>query len=386
MNFYFARSAVQQALRLATWKQRWFVQEKKADWRRDRMSAIRILIVDDMETNRAILEQIIADMGYEPVLAESGEQALVSLQDFTPHLVMSDISMPGMDGYELCRILKSNAETRDIPVIFISAYTEAEDIVRGFSMGGDDYITKPFIPEVVKARVDVHLRLYESNRQLKETNRRLQVSVNAQLSQMEQGKKNVLYALANVAAQNAYYDKDHTERICRNCRTLAQGLQLSPLFEDRISDSFIDTIEIAAPLCDIGNIAIPLEILQKKNKLTEEELEIARQHTVIGAKLLSDIRTGSDYNDFMEQAIDIARYHHENWDGSGYPEGRAGEEIPLSARITSLVSVFCALTENRSYRRSHSMDEALSLMKKDAGEKYDPDMFKIYCKIYRQLC
>mgnify|MGYP001045721059 CR=1 FL=1 len=350
------------------------------------MNAIRILIVDDMETNRAILEQIIEDMGYEPVLADSGEQAIELLQGFTPHLVMSDISMPGMNGYELCRILKDHAETRDIPIIFISAFTEAEDVVRGFSMGGDDYITKPFIPEVVKARVGVHLRLYESGRQLRETNRRLQISVNSQLSQIQQGKKNVLYALANVAAQNAYFGEGHTERICKNCRTLAQGLQLSPLFEDRISDSFIDAVEIAAPLCDVGNIAIPMGILQKKDKLTDEELKIARQHTTNGAKLLSDICTGSDYNDFMEHAIDIAHYHHENWDGSGYPEGRIGEDIPLSARIISLVSVFCALTEERSYRKAHSKDEALAMMKEDAGKKYDPDMFQIYCKIYRQLC
>ena len=126
--------------------------------------------------------------------------------------------------------------------------------------------------------------------------------------------------------------------------------------------------------------------MQKRSTLTEEETEIARQHTTIGAKLLSDIRTGSDYNDFIELAIDIAHFHHENWDGSGYPEGRKGEEIPLPARIASLVSVYCALTENRSYRSSLGMDEALSIMEKDAGSKFDPDMFHIYCKIYRQLC
>ena len=158
------------------------------------MSAIRILIVDDMETNRVILEQIIEDMGYQPILAETGEQALGLIQKCMPHLVLSDISMPGMDGYELCRILKSNAETKEIPVIFISAYTEAAEIVRGFDLGGEDYITKPFIPEVVKARVGVHLHLYESNRKLREMNRRLHASVNAQLSQIEQGKKNVFCA------------------------------------------------------------------------------------------------------------------------------------------------------------------------------------------------
>ncbi len=350
------------------------------------MSAIRILIVDDMETNRVILEQIIKDMGYQPILAETGEQALGLIQECIPHLVLSDISMPGMDGYDLCRILKSTAETRDIPGVFISANAETADIVKGFALGGGDYITKPFIPEVVKARVGVHLHLYESNRKLREMNRCLQASVNAQLSQIEQGKKNVLYALADAAAENAYFDEKYTKRVGENCRILAQSLQFSPLFEDRISDSFVETIEIAAPLCDIGNIAIPREILQKMSDLTEEEAAVARRHPIMGAKLLRDIYTDKDYNGFMKMAIDIAGCHHENWNGSGYPEGISGEDIPIAARIASLVIVYCALTEKRPYRPPLSMDEALAVMGKDSGKKYDPDIFRIYCKIYRQLC
>ncbi len=350
------------------------------------MSAVRILIVDDMETNRVILEQMIEDMGYQPILAKTGEEALELIQKYMPQLILSDISMPGMDGFELCRILKSNVETKDIPVIFISAYSETPDIVKGFALGGEDYITKPFIPEVVKARVGVRLHLYESNRKLREMNRRLQASVNAQLSQIEQGKKNVLYALADAAAENAFFDAKYTKRVGENCRILAQSLQLSPLFEDRISDSFVDTIAIAAPLCDIGNIAIPREILQKMSDLTEEEAAVARRHPLMGAKLLSDIYTDKDYNDFMKMAIDIAGCHHENWDGSGYPEGRSGEDIPIAARIASLVIVYCALTEKRSYRPALSMDEALAVMGKDSGKKFDPDMFRVYCKIYRQLC
>ena len=190
----------------------------------------------------------------------------------------------------------------------------------------------------------------------------------------------------DAAAENAYFDEKYTKRVGENCRILAQSLQFSPLFEDRISDSFVETIEIAAPLCDIGNIAIPREILQKMSDLTEEEAAVARRHPIMGAKLLRDIYTDKDYNGFMKMAIDIAGCHHENWNGSGYPEGISGEDIPIAARIASLVIVYCALTEKRPYRPPLSMDEALAVMGKDSGKKYDPDIFRIYCKIYRQLC
>ena len=162
----------------------------------------RILIVDDMETNRLILEDIIINMGYSPTLAESGEEALEIIPQLSPHLILTDISMPGIDGYQLCKVLKGNEKTKDISVIFISAFDNPEDIVEGFLLGGEDYITKPFVPEIIQARVGVHLRLLKAKHELVELNRRLQVSVNEQLKQMELEKKNILYALANIASQN----------------------------------------------------------------------------------------------------------------------------------------------------------------------------------------
>ncbi len=233
-----------------------------------------ILIVDDIEMNRLILEDLIKGMGYSPLLAESGKEALALVEEAHPQLVLTDISMPGMDGYELCRILKAREDTKQIPVIFISAFDDPEDMVIGFTLGGADYITKPFVAEVVRARVGVHLRLYEASQELVETNRRLQASVSEQLRQMEAEKRDVLYALANIAAQNASYQQVYMERFTYNCRILAQGMQLSPLFEDQISDGYIDTMELAAPLCDIGNIGIPQEILQKQEELTPEERSV----------------------------------------------------------------------------------------------------------------
>ncbi len=339
-----------------------------------------ILIIDDVEINRDILENIIDCMGYRPVVAESGERALELIEEFPPQLILSDISMPGMDGYELCKILKKREKTKDVPIIFISAYDAPEDIVEGFLVGGEDFITKPFIPEEVEARVGVHLRLYEMTRELLEMNRRLQISVNEQLKQMELEKKNILYALADIAAQNSSNDKEYMVRLKKNCRILAQAMQLSMLYEEKISDTYIDTIELAASLCDIGNIGVAKEILQKETGLTEEEMAAVQSHTEIGAKLLSDLHGSSDYNDFINISTDIAHYHHENWDGSGYPEGLKKDEIPLAAQIVSLVSRYCTLTEKENNR-----EEALAIMREEAGEKFNPDIFEICSKISRQL-
>ncbi len=346
---------------------------------------VRIMIVDDLETNRFILRNIIMDMGYQPVLAENGVQALKLLPRCNPGLILLDISMPEMDGYEFCRIIKGNPDLRSIPIVFISAFDDPQDVVKGFELGGEDYITKPFIPEVVKARVGVHLRLSDANRNLQEINRRLQTSVTEQVHQMEREKKTMLYALANIARENSAYDTAHMERVSYNCRILTQAMQFSPRYEQFISDSFIDTIEIAAPLADIGNVAIPMEILKKKARLTPEEVKVMQTHTTIGSKILRDISMTGDYNDFLKMAVDIAHYHHENWDGSGYPEGRRESEIPLAAQIVSLVSTYCALTEERAYRRAFGREEAFGIMQSEAASRFNAELLDICKKISRQL-
>ncbi len=341
----------------------------------------KVLIVDDIETNRLVLEEIIKDMGCSPILAESGEEALELAQSKLPELILSDISMPGMDGYELCRRLKKLKDTNQIPIVFISAFDDPMDIVEGFLLGGEDYITKPFIPEVVQARVGVHLHLHEVKSELIEMNRRLQISVSEQLKQMELEKKNILYALANIAMQNSDYESDYMERMKRNCGILAQGMQLSPLFEAKISDTFVDTIELAAPLCDIGNIGVPGDVLKKRGELTEEDEATLHSHTDIGARLLSDLYVNSDYNEFISTAIDIAHYHHENWDGSGFPDKLKEDKIPLAAQIVSIMDRYTTLTE----KNAHSREEALAIMKEESGVKFNPDIYGICCKIARQF-
>ena len=348
-------------------------------------NASMILIIDDVEANRFVLKKIIEEMGCRPVLAENGVQAMKVVERLRPQLIISDIAMPEMDGYELCETLKADASTRDIPIIFISAFDAPEDMVKGLSLGGADYIMKPFIPEVVKARLDLHLKLNEYNRELLEINRQLQASVNEQLRQIELEKKNVLYALTRVARENASYDEKHMERLSYNCRILAEAMQLSATYDSLISDTYVDTIELAAPLCDLGNVAIPTDILQKAESLDPEEREIMQKHTTIGARILQDIGNNGDYNDFIHVSGDIANYHHEQWDGNGYPRGLKGEEIPLSAQIVSIAGAYCSLTEDRTYRESYSREEALAIMEEDSGDKFNPEIFMILKKISRQL-
>ena len=345
----------------------------------------RVLIVDDVETNRYILRDIITEMNYQPILTENGLQALKVLQNVKPQLIILDIAMPGMDGYEVCKQIKADPHTRDIPIIFISAYDHPEDIVVGFENGCDEYITKPFIPEVVKVRVNMQLKLYEAARQMSEMNRQLQASINEQVRQIEKERRSVLYALLRVARENSYYEETYMERLSYNCRKLTEAMQLSEMYDDVISDAYIDMIELAAPLCDLGNMAVPTNILQKKSGLTLEESKIMHTHTTIGADILRDVADTGNNNNFIRMAIEIANYHHENWDGSGYPKGLKGQEIPLSAQIVGVVGSFCALTEDRTYRDKYSEQHAWDILEQDVKVKYNPELYRILRKIARQL-
>ena len=293
-------------------------------------SAPLILIVDDVETNRFVLRDIITEMGYRPVLTENGLQALKVVERHKPQLVILDVAMPEMDGYEFCQIMKQNAHTRDIPIIFISAFDNPEDVVKGFNLGGEDYVIKPFIPEVVKARIGIHLKLAESGKNLADMNRKLQTSITEQLKHMEQAKKNVLYAVTRVIQEHERYDKAHMERLSRNVAILAEAMQLSPKYSDAISDKYIETLELAAPLF----------VLEK-------------------AAVFSDIIKAEGYNEFIQMALDIVEGYHENWDGSGYPTGMTGDEIPLSAQIVAAVERYCVLTE--------ASEDAFAVMENEVG-------------------
>lgn len=348
---------------------------------------VKILIVDDVDINLDILEEIITTMGYETVTALNVKDAIALIEDMEelPALILSDISMPEIDGYTFCGMLKKNPHTRHIPVIFISAMDSMSDLGKGFELGAVDYIPKPFEPAEVQMRINTHLKMYKMQVELVENNKRLNQVVASQMEKLHAEQKNIMLAMAKLVESRENISGHHYWNLSYNSRILAQGMQFHPLFEDMVSDNFIDTIESSAYLHDIGKIKIPDAILLKKGPLTDEEMEIMKTHAQVGAETLLDIYEGKEKNDFLNMAVDIAYYHHENWDGSGYPKGLKGNEIPLAARIVRVVDVFDALTGARIYNTDRTVEESIEIIEKDSGKVFDPDIVQVFLKIYRNF-
>jgi len=351
----------------------------------DKKNAIKVMIIDDVRVNLRLLEAVIAGMGYQTVCFLKATEAIEALEEEAPSLILLDAMMPDMDGFEFCQTIKKNVKTRDIPVIFISASIDSEDKKKGFEAGAVDYITKPFERSEVVARVGLHIKLYEMQMQLTQYNASLNRLVMEQNQKIEEEKRTLLYALAKVAEGKDSLTGNHVSNIQFNCRILAQSLQFSPKFEKRISNSFIDTIEVASALHDIGKILIPDEILLKPNKLTEEEMDVVVEHSVRGAKLLKDIAAETNENEFLKMAIVIAEHHHENWDGSGYPGGLKGEEIPIEARIVRIADVYDTLLGERCYKNAYAEEVCYDIMKKGIGVEFDPDIMNVFNKVKGRL-
>ena len=350
-------------------------------------SDISILVVDDVEVNLIILEEIIKNMGYEALLAQSVKEALQIIEDREqlPKVILSDISMPETGGFTFCSMLKNDPYTKDIPVIFISAMDTASDLSKGFELGAVDYIPKPFEKTEVEMRISTHLKIYNMQRDLEENNKQLNLVVARQMEKLRIEQKNIMTALARLVESRENVSGSHYKNILYNSRILAEGMQLSPMFEDDVTDDFIDTIESSAGLHDIGKLMIPDRILLKNAPLDEEERRIMCAHAELGAKTLNDIYEGVEKNDFVEMAIDIAWYHHECWDGSGYPKGLKGKEIPLSARIVKVVDVFDAMISERRYKKPIPLDQTLAYMQEKSGTDFDPDIIRVFMRIYRNF-
>ena len=345
----------------------------------------QILIVDDVEANLMILENIILQMGHTPRCASSANEAAKLIAEQLPQLILLDVFMPEMDGYEFCERLKENPVTRDIPIIFISAADSSEDKVRGFNLGAVDYIGKPFEVTEVKMRVRNHLKLYEVQQELELSNRRLHSVISSQARRIEEEQKNILYALAALAQGKELNGRSHLDHVSYNCRILTQSLQFSPDFSEEISESFINTIEVASRLHDIGNIQAPCNLLLVDKTLKPEEMEIVKCHVEQGAEILERVYASTPENSFLPMAIDIARYHHARWDGSGYPQDAAGKDIPLSARITTVLDIYDTLRGVRSYKDDYTQEESLKIMEEGRGILFDPEILDVFFKVQKQF-
>lgn len=333
----------------------------------------RLLIVDDEPLNLKILVDLLRPY-YQLAVAKDGVQALDRVQGQNlPDLILSDVMMPHLDGFELCRRLKANPRTQDIPLIFISALGEVQDELTGFDLGAADYITKPVSPSLLLSRVRTHLALRKARNELEQKNRSLEQAVIERTEELLLTQDITIRALASLAETRDNETGNHLKRTQNYIKCLAGEIRHHPRYADQLTDKAIDLMVKSAPLHDIGKVGIRDSILLKPGKLTPEEFEIMKDHPVLGRRaLLSAIEEHSRPTDFLRYAIDIVSYHHEKWDGSGYPQGLKGEQIPVAARLMALADVYDALVSRRSYKKPFSHEDAAEIIKKGSGLHFDP--------------
>jgi len=342
--------------------------------------AADILLVDDTPANLHMLSDLLRAEGYRTRSARSGEMALQAAQTQPPDLVLLDVMMPGMDGYEVCRRMKSSPDLAGIPVIFLSALTETPDKVEAFAVGAVDYVTKPLQIDEVRARVKTHLRLRRLQLEIEHNNRELERRVEEQVREIADSQMATIFAMARLAESRDDETGTHLERVRAFCHLLVTGLaRRCP--HHGIDDRYVRDVVHASPLHDIGKVAISDTILLKPDKLTPAEFEIMKTHTSLGAKTLESVRDEYPGNGFVTVGIDIAQYHHEWWDGSGYPDGLAGDEIPLSARVMALADVYDALRSERVYKPPIPHDEACQIIWEEGRLHFDPDVVGVFFEL-----
>ncbi|MCR5325100.1 MAG: response regulator [Lachnospiraceae bacterium] len=350
-----------------------------------RVERENILIIDDVTSNLMALTDIVRDAGFTVRPVANVRHAMMAVEAGLPDLILLDVTMPHMNGFEYCRILKKDVKTRDIPVIFISALNSAEDRIKGFECGGSDYVSKPVEKTEVLLRIDMHLRMYRLQQELSNSNKKLHSIVSRQLSQIENERRNMVLALATLTESKDDETGSHLDNISANSRLIAMGLSFTRKYEKLITSDFINMIEAASKLHDIGKIAIPDRILLKEGHLNEQERQIMMTHTTAGIDALKKIYSDNMENGFIRMAMDIAHYHHEKWNGEGYPAGLKGTQIPLAARIMAVVDTYDALVSERCYKPAFSHVGAIHIIKAEAGISFDPDIVDIFCRLERQL-
>ena len=347
------------------------------------LSTSTILAVDDTKSNLDLLVDALGDR-YEISVTMNGGAALELVRTMPPDLILLDIMMPGMDGFEVLRRLQENLATRDIPVILLTALADIDSKARGFALGAVDYITKPFQIEEVVARVETHLKLRHAQNSLKQFNAQLQEMVDKQVEEIARSQQAMIFALAKLSHTRDDDTGLHLERVQHTCKLLATALSTNPEFSAVITPRFIDTIYHASPLHDVGKVGIADSILLKPGKLNVEEFAIMKTHTVIGFMTLESVHQQYPNNAFIEMGIEIARHHHERWDGKGYPDGLAGEAIPLSARLMALVDVYDALRARRPYKEPFSHERAVTIIGEEGGRMFDPRIVAAFISVQDQ--
>jgi putative two-component system response regulator len=339
-----------------------------------------VLIVDDAPANLELLAGILRERGIEPRPVLSGQLAIVAARADPPDLILLDINMPVMNGFEVYARLKADATFKDIPVIFITALMETADKLKAFSMGAVDYVTKPFQAEEVCARVETHLRLRKLQRDMTTYNNHLEELVQEKIKEISRSQMATIFALAKLAESRDSDTGQHLERVQVLSRILACELRSIPMYAGIITDHYLETLYQAAPLHDIGKVGIPDAILLKPGKLSPAEFDEMKRHTGFGAETLKSVQSEYPGNSFIEMGIDIAQSHHEKFDGSGYPFGLKGEAIPLSASIVALADVYDAMRSKRPYKSALSHVEATDFIIQSGGKHFNPHIVAAFIR------
>lgn len=336
-----------------------------------------ILVIDDDKSNLIMAQKLLSEE-YRVAAVNSGIKALEYLEKNDPSLILLDIQMPEMDGFEVMEQLRGHASWCKIPVIFLTADRSSETEGKCFDMGAVDYISKPFVPQIMRKRI---MRTIE----LEEYRKNLEKMVMAQLAQITRMQHDIIVTMANVIESRDGTTGEHVRRTSRYTIMLAEKMLEKGMYPEELNIQLIETMRNASPLHDIGKITIPDAVLQKPGSLTFEEYEVIKSHAQAGADMIRNNMNQMVTEEFLKTACDMAQYHHEKWNGKGYPKGLKGKEIPLPARILAITDVFDALVSKRQYKEGMSIDEAFAIMEKDRGEGFETEILDTFFGLREEL-
>jgi putative two-component system response regulator len=346
-----------------------------------------VLIVDDQAENLMVLSELLQTR-YLVRAATSGQKALrIAVTPPRPSLILLDVMMPDMDGYEVFEHLRADPATCTIPVIFVTAADSTEAEIKGLDAGAVDYITKPIVPQITLARIRIQLELKQARDRLRHQNDTLEAEVARRMAENELIQEVSIRALAHLAETRDPETGKHLLRTQGYVQRLAQGLLTHPRFASQLNARMVRLLTRSAPLHDIGKVGVPDAILLKPGPLTPEEWEIMKTHARLGSDAIELAeRDAAESVDFLALAREIAHWHHEKWDGSGYPDGLAGDAIPLSARIMAIADVFDAMTTERVYKSRISYEDARDLIIAATGLHFDPDIVNAFLVHFGDFC
>ena len=345
-----------------------------------------ILVVDDTPDNLTLVSNLLKK-DYRVRVAISGEKALkIALSEVPPDLILLDVMMPVMDGYEVCQQLRSNTLTAHIPIIFLTAKSEVEDERKGLSLGASDYITKPISPPILEARVKTHLAAKAYSDFLTDKTTYLESEVARRTREISAIQDVTIQAMASLAETRDSDTGNHIRRTQGYVKALGSKLKTHPRFSAFLTDAMIEMIFKSAPLHDIGKVGIPDRILLKPGRFEPEEFEIMKTHTTLGRDAIQTAEDSLGLKvEFLSVAKEIAYGHQEKWDGSGYPENVRGDDIPVSARIMAVADVYDALISRRVYKNSMSHEKAITIIAEGRGSHFDPDMVDAFLAIQDEI-